>query len=294
MSSAANEITQNRISEILRLVFDLLWFEPDGLYAREIMDKVRSKIQPTEYESDRYPFAPQFPRYELIIRIGTIALEKAGWLVKTQKGRWYITDKGREVSKEYLSADAFFEEAIRQYLEWKTNEQERWARITSIPRFHPEEKAWEQIEQFVQSMDPSDFKFLAGELLQALGYYLAWTAPKENNSGIIDFIALTDPIGVKSPRILVHVNHKGQVTTLQGYQDFLGAIRADEHGILISSGGFTAKVKEAVLTLPNRNIRLIDLETFMDLLIKHRDKLTPEVRDRIPLKAVYFLSLPDW
>jgi len=37
----------------------------------------------------------------------------------------------------------------------------------------------------------------------------------------------------------------------------------------------------------------MDLESFVDLWVKNYDKLNLEARQRLPLKPVYFLSLPD-
>ena len=89
------DITVNRISEILRLVFDLLWFEPQGLYVSEIMRYIQATVPLSEYETGYYPYAPYSPRYEVVIRVGTIPLVRAGWLEKTKNGRWFITEAGR-------------------------------------------------------------------------------------------------------------------------------------------------------------------------------------------------------
>jgi restriction system protein len=287
------DITSQRMGEILRRVFELLWFEPEGLPVHEIFEHIRKSTQLTEYERGYYPFAVTSPRYEVLIRVATIPLIKAGWLVKTPKGRWYITDKGRKASKQYTDAEQFFEEAIRQYKEWKTNEEKRLRYINSIAKCEAEEKSWEQIYQFIQGMSASEFKSLTAELLQALGYYVAWIAPPQKEKGQIDIIAFSDPIGASNPRITVHVNHKGQVTTQEGLGAMLSVLGPNDHGILVSSSGFTNIVKEEVLLFPHSNIRLIDLETFVDLWVKNFDKLTLEARHCLPLKPVYFLSLPD-
>ena len=44
------DISVKRVSEILRLVFDLLWFEPQGLYASEIMRYIRTTVPLSEFE----------------------------------------------------------------------------------------------------------------------------------------------------------------------------------------------------------------------------------------------------
>jgi len=73
----------------------------------------------------------------------------------------------------------------------------------------------------------------------------------------------------------------------------LAVLGTEDHGILVSSSGFTNQVKEEALMHVHPYIRLMDLESFVDLWVKNYDKLNLEARQRLPLKPVYFLSLPD-
>jgi restriction system protein len=287
------DITTQRMGEILRRVFELLWFEPDGLPVQEIFEHVQKSSELSEYERGYFPFAVSSPRYEVLIRIATIPLMKAGWLVKTPQGRWFITDRGRKASKEYLDAEQFFEEAIQQYNEWKANEEKRLRYINSVSKYEAEEKSWEQIYQFIQGMSTLEFRTLSCELMQALGYSVVWVAPAQKEKGQIDIIAFSDPLGMKEPRIIVHVSHKGQVMTQEGLAAMIAVLGPDDYGILVSSSGFTNQVKEEALMHTHPFIRLIDLETFVDLWVKNYDKLNLEARQRLPLKPVYFLSLPE-
>jgi restriction system protein len=287
------DITQQRMGEILRLVFELLWFEPEGLPVRVIFEHIRKSSQLSDYENGFFPFSSNSPRYEVLLRVATIPLVKAGWLVKTTKGRWYITEKGREASKQYQDAEQFFGEAIRQYREWKENEEKRLRYINSIEKYEAEENSWNLIKKFVQAMSPAEFKSLVYELLIAMGYYIAWVAPPEKEKGQIDIIAFTDPLGTKNPRIVVHTSHKGQVLTQEGLAGIISILGPADHGILISSSGFTNQVKEEALMQVRPYIHLIDLEAFVDLWVKYYDKLSDEARHSFPLRAVYFLSTPE-
>jgi restriction system protein len=287
------DITQQRMGEILRRVFELLWFEPDGLPVREIFEYIQKSSALTEYETGHFPFVVNSPRYEVLLRVATIPLVKAGWLVKTPRGRWYITDKGRRASKEYSDAEQFFEEAIRQYREWKENEEKRLRNINSIEMYEAEENSWVQIQKFIQGMSPSEFKNLSYELLQAMGYYIAWVAPPQKEIGQVDMIAYSDPLGTKGPRIIIHVSHKGQVMTQEGLETLVAVLKPDDHGILISTSGFTNQVKEEAMMRTNPFIHLIDLEDFIRMWIKYNNKLSLEARHSLPLKPVYFLSTPE-
>jgi restriction system protein len=287
------DITQHRIGEILRRVFELLWFEPDGLPVRDIFDYVQKNTQLSEYEKGAFPFAINSPRYEVLLRVATIPLVKAGWLVKTPRGRWFITEKGRRASKQYTGAEQFFEEAIRQYRDWKLNEEKRLRHINSIEKYEAQENSWNQIKQFIQGMRTLEFNNMVSELLQAMGYYITWVAPPEKEKSLIDMIASSDPLGMSDPRIVVHVNHKGQVMTQEGLELVLSGLRPEDHGIIISSSGFTNQVKEDAFTLNKPAIFLVDLETFVELWVEYYSKLSDEARHSFPLSPVYFLSSPE-
>jgi restriction system protein len=287
------DITQHRMGEILRQVFELLWFEPEGLPVRDIFRYIEKNSQLTEYEKGIFPNVINSPRFEVLLRVATVPLVKAGWLVKTSKGRWSITDKGRKATKQYKDAEQFFEEAVRQYREWKENEEKRLRYINSVEKYEAEENSWFQIRQFIQGMDPAEFKELTCELLKAMGYYITWVAPAQKDKGQIDMIASSDPLGIKSQRLIIHVNHKGQVMTQEGLESLLSVLGPEDHGVLVSSSGFTNQVKEESLKLTHPYIHLIDLDYFFDLWLEYYDDLSEEGRRMFPLEPVYFLSTSD-
>src|SRR5512137_2579600 len=97
------DVTLNRIGELLRSVLELLWGKPDGMPAREVLAFLPEITALTEYERGYSP-STNMPRYERIVRLATIPLVKAGWLVKTDKGRWLITDEGRRAARRYPNA----------------------------------------------------------------------------------------------------------------------------------------------------------------------------------------------
>ena len=287
------EITKKRISEILRSAFDLLWFEPQGLYVREILDHISKNLDLSEYERGYPSFAPRFPRYEVIIRIGSIPLVKAGWLVKTNKGRWYLTEKGRQASKQFQGAEEFFIKAVQYYEDWQDQEDAKLDKFDFLLQHRAEERSWEQIQQYLQSMPPPEFRDLVCELLKGLGYELSWIAPAEKDNGLVDIIATADPAGANGRRILVHLNHTGQAATLEGLRSFAATLAENDNGIYVSTGGFTSNVRDDSYFNAYPNLNLVDLDELVELWLKSLEKLSPQARERLPLKPVYFLSLPE-
>ena len=287
------DITVNRISEILRLVFDLLWFEPQGLYVSEIMRYIQSTVPLSEYETGYYPYAPYSPRYEVVIRVGTIPLVRAGWLEKTRNGRWFITEAGREACKRYNNAADFFEESVRLFVQWKASENNRLVQIGANPYNFAVENSWEQIRQYIDNMDMRDLREMVSVLLKAMGCTIAWSGPVGEDNELIDLICYMDPLGLNNARIVVHVANKSKVSTRDGLSVFMNVLKPNDVGLYISLGGATNDLNQFAMTQTQNRIRLIDLETFVDMWVEHQSKIDHDSRIKFPLKPVYFLAFPS-
>jgi restriction system protein len=281
------QITLHRVGELLRIVFELLWDKPDGLPAKDVFASIPELTQLTEYEFG-FSSLSNIPRYERIVRLATVPLVRAGWLVKDNKGRWHITEEGRQACKKFTNAQELYKEALRLYEEHRQITPDIVMNVEIA-----EEKAWEQIQKYLQEKNLPEFQSMIAALLQAMGYYVAWVAPAEKNRGHIDIVAYVDPIGAKGPRILVQVKHKGQALTIEGLKTFLSVLGQNDFGLLVSTGGFTGDAKEELRMEAFQKVTVLDLETFFDLWISHYDKLSKDARNLIPLKLIYFLSSLD-
>ena len=291
------EITRQRTGQFLRVIFKLLMDKPDGMQAKDILTEIPKIVPLTEYESGYYSSTPNSTRFEKIVRFATIDLVKAGWLVKS-KGRWFITEEGKQAYNKITDPEEFYKEAARLYHEWKKTrpqedsleavEEEEGSKV-AVTVEEAEELAWEQIQQFLQGMNPYDFQELIAELLRAMGYHVAWIAPPGKDRGI-DIIAYNDPLGATVPRIKVQVKHRDQSTSVEGLRAFMSVLGTDDLGLFVASGGFTSDAKEEARTQERRKITLIDLESLFDLWVEHYPRLTQEARQHLPLKSIYFLA----
>jgi len=277
------DVTLDTIGEILRSMFELLWTKPEGMPAREILASMPEwpDLNDTEGQSS---LSTKISTNEKIIRLATLPLVEAGWLVKNDKGRWFITEEGRQACRRFPTAQELYKESVRLLEENKYN-----GPLYTIALEAAEEQAWELIQKYLQETRRIQFQTLIADLLIAMGYHLAWVAPPEKHHGQIDMVAYVDPLGVKGPRILVQVKTKGQAVTLEGLRAFLSVLGPDDYGLFISTGGFTGDVMEQSRSNLLRKTTLLDLEGFFDLWIKYYDDLGQEARNRFPLKAVYFL-----
>lgn len=278
------KITISRIGELLRSVFELLWNKPEGLTAREIIAFLPEITTISEYERG-YLANTNTPRYERIVRLATIPLVRAGWLVKNNKGRWFITEEGRNACRKYNNAQELYQEALRVY----EDEKQRHPSLLLITE-EAEEKAWEQVQQYLLEMNRPDFMRVIADLLTAMGYYIAWVAPADKDRGQIDMIIKGDPLGTRGPQILVQVKHKGQALTVEGLKTFSSLLGAGHYGLLVSSGGFTETVREEVLKTHFDRITLFDLETLFDQWVKNYQNLNQNARTHLPIKPVHFID----
>jgi restriction system protein len=276
------EIAPQRIGEFLRIVFLRLWQESAGLSVGETLAHIPQTTVLTDYEMEYIP-STHTPRYEGIVRLATIPYVRAGWLVKN-KGRWLLTDEGKQACKGFTNAEAFYKESARIFEEWRENRS-----LLSLATQEAEENAWEQIRAYLLEMKPYEFQLLAGDLLTAMGYSMGWVAPPQKDRGFVNFIVCTDPLCLSLPRIKVHILHSGQPVLLEGLKAFLAVLGTDDVGIFISSGGFTRNVVEEAHAQAGR-ITLIDLEAFFDLWLEYYDRLTPAGRQRFSLKPIQFLA----
>ncbi len=278
------EVTVARVGELLRSVLELLWNKPDGIPAQDLLAYIPQVTELTEYEKGYAP-PSNIPRYERIVRLATIPMVQAGWLVKNSKGRWFITEEGRQACRRFSSAQELYREAL-DHLEIVKQGTPTYALTVE----EAEEKAWDGIQRYLQTSRRAALQTMVADLVKAMGYFVAWMAPPEKDRGRIDLVAFTDPIGAKGPRILVQLNHKGQPLTLEGMKSFLSAVGEGDHGMLISTGGFTSEATEAMSNEAFKRTTLVDLEGFFDLWVRYYDQLSEEARSRFPLTRFYFLS----
>lgn len=279
-----SNMTIKRVGELLRSVFEILWNKPDGLTAREVFSLLPKTIKLTEEEL-RYSAASNLPHYERIVRLAAIPLVHAGWLTKTEKGRWHITEDGYQACKRFVNVQDFYKEAMRLF------EERRQPPLESVMVLEiAQESAWIQIEKHIQQLRHTMLQSMLAELLRAMEYYPSWIAPPGKDRGHIDLIAFVDPIGAKGRRIIAQVKHKGQAVTLEGIRSFSLTLGSNDYGVVFSTGGFTNEAMRTMASGAFEKITALDTSAFFDLWKQHYGKLNQDASRLLPLKSIYFLS----
>jgi restriction system protein len=289
------EVTTGRTGEFLRKLFTILLQHPDGMQARDALTDLQTQVQLTEYELGSYESGGM--RFEKIVRFATVDCVKASWMAK-QKGRWSVTDKGREALKAYPDPEVFYKEARKLYAAWKASQPEEieeepggmtGPKAASITFEQAEEQAWGEIEQYLRTMPPYEFQELVASLLRAMGYHVSWVAPPGKDGGI-DILASSDPLSTRPPRIKVQVKRVGQNVTVDGLRSFMAVLGEDDVGLFVTTAGFTKDAQDEARTQARRKVTLLDLEKLFDLWVEHYDRLDDVARRRLPLQKIWFLA----
>lgn len=288
------KVTRKRTGQFIRRLFEILIANPEGIQAKEALNRVKESFELSEYESGYYDSGAQ--RFEKIVRFATVDCVKAGWMRKN-KGVWTATEEGVEAFEKYTDAETFYRRAVKLYRQWKKAqdvaapdpESEDSAKEVSVTFETAEEAAWGEISDYLGSMNPYEFQELVADLLRAMGFYAAWVAPPGKDGGT-DIIAYPDRLGTTSPRIKVQVKRQVARVSVDGLRSFLAVLGDDDVGLFVSTGGFTRDAEVEARTQEKRKVTLIDAQKLFDLWVEHYSALSDEARQRLPIRPIHFLA----
>jgi len=292
------EITRRRTGELLRKLFEILLHHPDGMAGHDALLALEGAVQLSPYEQGTYKGGDR--RFEKIVRFATVDCVKAGWLLK-DKGRWTVTDAGRQALDTLKDPEAFHRRAGQLYSAWKASLPDDPPESTddtvesaneeaaSVTYEQAEEQAWSEIEQYLRTMPPYEFQELVGDLLRAMGYHVSWIAPPGKDGGI-DIVAHVDPLGTRVPRIKVQVKRQESSVSSDGLRSFMALLGDDDVGLFVCTGGFTKDATQEARTQEKRKVTLLTLDRLFDLWVEHYAKLSHEARKRFPLRPIHFLE----
>ena len=300
MSKTANtkQIAEKTIYAALKILKDA----GGEMRGKDVIQKMEETMEFNDYELHVYE-KTGYTRWKSVFHFYTIDCAKAGFLRK-QQGVWYLTDEGEKALE--LGPEKLLALATEKYREWdarqrksKQNELENDIDIQdSEDKSQKQEALLEQYESsalegirdFISEKNPYEFQDMVAVLLKAMGYHIAYISPKGRDGGI-DVIAYTDPLGVKSPRIIVQVKHRPDKSiSSDDIQRLSGTMkRPTDVGIFVTSGDFSS---HAVIEArsADKHIELIRFESFVELWEKYYNNMSDEEKAMLPLHPIYFLG----
>lgn len=134
--------------------------------------------------------------------------------------------------------------------------------------------------------------WLVDEVLKAQGY-TTFLSPEGPDKGI-DILAALGPLGFGQPRIAVQVKSGDSAIDRPTLDQLIGTmqnVQADQ-GLLVSWGGFKRSVDREKATQFFR-VRLWDQDTLIDQILLNYDKLSKDLKSKIPLKRIWTIAEPN-
>lgn len=139
------------------------------------------------------------------------------------------------------------------------------------------------LKRLAQELKGHPFARFVAHLLGQMGYRTR--VSPEGPDGGIDIVAHKDELGFEPPIIKVQVKStEGNVGSPE-VQALYGTVQSGEHGLLVTLGGFTAPARSFAQN--KSNLRLVDGDELVDLILAHYEGLDSRYKGLIPLKRVY-------
>lgn len=127
------------------------------------------------------------------------------------------------------------------------------------------------------------FADFISHLLNQMGYKTR--VSPEGPDGGIDIVAHRDELGFEPPIIKVQVKSTEGSTGDPVVSALYGKVDNNEHGLLVTLGTFTRQAINFALNKPN--LRLIDGDELVTIILNHYETFDSTYKGLLPLKRVY-------
>ena len=139
------------------------------------------------------------------------------------------------------------------------------------------------LKTLAQELKGHPFTQFVAHLLEAMGYRTR--VSPEGPDGGIDIVAHRDELGFEPPIIKVQVKSSEGKIGQPDVSALVGNISPNEHGLLITLGTFTAQA--TAFARGKSNLRLIDGDSLIGLILAHYEQFDSRYKGILPLKRVY-------
>jgi restriction system protein len=142
------------------------------------------------------------------------------------------------------------------------------------------------LKTLAQELKGHPFADFVAHLLGTMGYRTR--VSPEGPDGGVDIIAHRDELGFEPPIIKVQVKSKEGSCGDPEVSQLYGKVDRDEKGLFVALGTFTTSARN--FARGRSNLRLIDGEALVDLILSHYEQFDSKYKAIVPLKQVY---VPD-
>jgi Restriction endonuclease len=133
------------------------------------------------------------------------------------------------------------------------------------------------------------FATFVADLLKTMGYRTR--VSPEGTDGGVDIVAHRDELGLEPPIIKVQVKSTEGKVGDPDVSALYGKVGSTEYGLVVTLGYFTPPAIQ--FARGRSNLRLIDGEDLVKLILEHYEKLDSKYKAMIPLKRAYIPEPPD-
>ncbi len=127
------------------------------------------------------------------------------------------------------------------------------------------------------------FEHFVAHVLNVIGYNTK--VSPEGGDGGIDILAFKDELGIEPPIIKVQVKSNDGDVTPEKVQALYGNVSTGEYGLFVSLGGYSKQAR--AFAKSKSNLRIIDGDELIELILKNYEKLDSKYKAIIPLKNIY-------
>jgi len=139
------------------------------------------------------------------------------------------------------------------------------------------------LKQLAQELKGHPFADFIAHLLGTMGYRCRISS--EGPDGGIDIVAHKDELGFEPPIIKVQVKSTEGSIGDPAVSALYGKVGTNEFGLLVTLGTFTPPAKNFAKS--KTNLRLIDGEELVDLILEHYEEFDSKYKGLLPLTRVY-------
>jgi len=169
------------------------------------------------------------------------------------------------------------EVAIEQILE-RMRTKKRWRKVERVSG----DELVEVVLDRIRSLDPRKFEEFISHLLSAMGF-ATMTTDYVGDKGV-DVVGVLNAEGLTAVRLKVQVRRTRGNIGIKEVQRMRGTLAVDEHGAIVTTGGFSQTAQEEAESEKMKQISLIDGEALIDIVLRHYDELDDEYKELIQLK----------
>jgi restriction system protein len=139
------------------------------------------------------------------------------------------------------------------------------------------------LKRLAQELKGHPLAEFVAHLLGAMGYRTRLSP--EGPDGGIDIIAHKDELGFEPPIIKVQVKSTEGSVGDPIVSQLYGKVSTSEYGLLVTLGTFTSQA--TMFARSKHNLRLIDGNDLVDLVLQHYEQFDSRYKGLLPLKRVY-------